>query len=88
VDAIYRAVDRITGIQCELLDYGIRAITSGKDAMGEVSLSVRADGFQQTGRAASTDILEASARAYLVAVNRIAKRLESKALEAKKLHEM
>ena len=77
IDAVYKAVDRITGIECELADYGIRAITSGTDAMGEVSLQVRSGGMVERGRAASTDILEASARAYLTAVNRVAKRLQN-----------
>jgi 2-isopropylmalate synthase len=78
IDAVYRAIDRITGIPCRLTDYGIRAITSGKDAMGEVSLVVETDdGMRVHGRGTSTDILDASARAYLVAVNRVAKRREN-----------
>jgi len=79
VDALYRAVDRITGIQCELTDYSIRAITSGKDAMGEVSLTVRVGELLERGRASSTDIVEASTRAYVAAVNRIANRRASRA---------
>jgi len=78
IDAVYKAIDRITGIPCRLLDYGIRAITGGKDAMGEVTLQVETEeGLRTHGRGTSTDILEASARAYLVAVNRIAKRKEN-----------
>ncbi|MBS3763003.1 MAG: 2-isopropylmalate synthase, partial [Planctomycetes bacterium] len=73
IDAVYKAIDRITGISCDLTDYSIRAITGGKDAMGEVSLEVISDDMTVRGRATSTDILEASARAYLAAVNRIAK---------------
>jgi 2-isopropylmalate synthase len=74
VDAIYKTIDRITGIPSRLLDYQIRAITRGKDAVGEVSLQVDHDGMIVHGRASSTDILEASARAYLNAVNKIARR--------------
>ena len=75
VDAIYRTVDRITGIPCRLLDYQIRAVTRGKDALGEVSLRLEHEDIKVHGRASSTDIVEASARAYLNAVNRIASRL-------------
>ena len=73
IDAVYRAVDRITGIRCELRDYSIRAITGGKDAMGEVALEIAAEGRTERGRAARTDIIEASAVAYLSAVNRLVK---------------
>jgi len=71
IDAVYRAVDRITGMTCRLKDYTIRAITSGKDAMGEVTLQIIADGISERGRAAKTDIIEASALAYMSAVNRL-----------------
>jgi len=72
VDAIYKTVDRITGITGKLLDYQIRAVTSGKDALGEASLLFESNGMRVSGRAASTDILEASAQAYIAAVNKIA----------------
>ena len=88
VDAICRAIDRITGIRCELRDYTIRAITSGKDAMGEVALEIAADGFTERGRAARTDIIEASAVAYLAAVNRIVKRMRNGAAPQEKPHGM
>jgi len=78
VDAIYRTIDRITGISGKLLDYQIRAVTSGKDALGEVSLLVEAEGLRVSGRAASTDILEASAQAYIAAINKIAALLNHK----------
>lgn len=71
IDAAYRAIDRITGIDCDLSDYEIRAITGGKDALGEVSIQITADDVQQRGRASSTDIVEASVRAYMAAVNRL-----------------
>jgi 2-isopropylmalate synthase len=74
VDAICRAIDRITGLSCELGNYGIRAITKGKDAMGEVTLEVISGDDTARGRAARTDILEASAEAYLAAVNRLVAR--------------
>ncbi len=71
IDAVCRAVDRITGIPCQLEDYSIRAITVGKDAMGEVSLEIRSNGRRQRGRAAKTDIVEASVVAYISAVNQL-----------------
>ncbi|MFW6107521.1 MAG: 2-isopropylmalate synthase [bacterium] len=77
VDAIYNTIDRITGLSGRLLDYQIRAVTSGKDALGEVAILVDCQGLRVSGRAASTDILEASALAYVAAMNRIAARLNA-----------
>jgi len=82
IDAVYRTIDRITGLACRLSDYNIRAVTGGKDAMGEVSLVLSAGELRVRGRASSTDIVEASARAYVAAVNRIAKRLHNGAAGA------
>ena len=74
VDACYRAIDKITGEKGKLLDYQIRSVTSGKDAIGEVSVKVEAKGRVISGRGASTDIIEASIKAYLGAVNKLAQR--------------
>lgn len=71
VDAICKTIDRITKFKGELVDYHIRAITGGKDAMGEVTLEVRHQGEIVRGRATSTDIIDASAKAYLSAINKI-----------------
>ncbi|OQX54594.1 MAG: 2-isopropylmalate synthase [Candidatus Omnitrophica bacterium 4484_213] len=70
IDACYKAIERITGLKGKLLDYSLQAITSGKDALGEVSIKVRFKDEIITARGASTDIIEASAKAYLEAVNR------------------
>ncbi len=70
VDAAYEAIGRITGVKLRLRDYALRAITSGKDAQGEVTIEVDHDGRRFRARGVSTDIVEASARAYLAAVNR------------------
>ncbi len=72
VDACYEAIQRITGIGLKLRDYAIRAITQGKDAQGEVTIEVEHDGKMFRARGVSTDIVEASARAYLGAANRVA----------------
>jgi 2-isopropylmalate synthase len=71
VDACYKAIDKITGIKGKLLDYQIRSVTSGKDALGEVSVKIAFKEGVVSGRGASTDIIEASVKAYLSAVNRI-----------------
>lgn len=71
VDAACKAIDRITGISGRLLDFSVHGVTKGKDAMGEVRLRVEANGQIVTGKAASTDIVQASAKAYLHAINRV-----------------
>ena len=54
-----------------MLDYSLRAVTSGKDAQGEVTVRIEEGGFTIHGRGASTDIIEASAKAYLHAINKL-----------------
>ncbi len=72
VDAICKAVDKITGVSCRLVSWGINAVTSGKDAIGDVNLKITVDGKRiYRGRGVSTDILEASARGYVNAVNKM-----------------
>ncbi len=71
VAAAYEAIDGITGLRGEVIDYTIRSVTGGRDAVGEVFVHVNFDGRTFTGRAASTDIIDASARAYLHAVNKV-----------------
>ncbi len=70
VHACYKAIDRITGMPGRLLDYSLNSVTRGKDALGEVFVHVDFDGKSYTGKAASVDIIDASARAYLNAVNK------------------
>ncbi len=70
VDAACKAIERITGIAGKLTEYRIRAVTGGKDALGEVNLEVEFEDRRVRGRAVSTDVIEASALAYLNAVNR------------------
>ncbi len=71
VDAIYSAIQRLTGVRVNLTDYRIRAVTRGKEAQGEVQIELDHNGKKIRGRGLSTDILEASARAYLAAINRL-----------------
>ncbi|MBM3887964.1 MAG: 2-isopropylmalate synthase [Verrucomicrobia bacterium] len=71
VDAALKTIDRITGKRGKLLDYQLRATTSGRDAVGEVTVKVQFGKEDPlVGRGASTDVIEASAKAYLNAVNR------------------
>jgi 2-isopropylmalate synthase len=71
VDASLKAIDRLTKTRGKLMDYSLRAVSQGKDALGEVAVKVDfGDGEIVTGKGASTDVIEASARAYLNAVNR------------------
>jgi 2-isopropylmalate synthase len=72
VDAVYEAIQRITGIKPKLTDYALRAITSGKDAQGEVTIEVACGEHRFRSRGVSTDIVEASALAIVAAVNRAA----------------
>jgi 2-isopropylmalate synthase len=67
---MFNAIDRAIGIPTKLLEYNVHAVTPGRQAMGEVSVSVEVGGRRFIGRGASTDIVEASARAYLNAINR------------------
>lgn len=71
VEACYNTIDRITGMKGKLLDYSLRSITGGKDAMGEVVVKLQVDSRVVTGKGTSTDIIEASAKAYLNAINRV-----------------
>ncbi|MGH9341737.1 MAG: 2-isopropylmalate synthase [Acidobacteriota bacterium] len=70
VDSCYKAIDKITGMGGRLLEYTVNSVTRGKDALGEVFVHVQLNGKNYTGKAASVDIIDASARAYLNAVNK------------------
>ncbi len=69
VDASYRAIERITGISVELLDYSIKSVAWGRDAIGEVFVKIAIDGYVFNGRSASTDVITGSVKAYLNAIN-------------------
>jgi 2-isopropylmalate synthase len=74
VDSIYKAIDRVTGEEVNLDDYKIISVTHGKDALGEVYVRLSQDGISVQGRGVSTDVLEASAKAYIRAINKIISR--------------
>jgi len=71
VDACYKAIDSLTKIKGKLLDYSIQSVTQGKDALGEVTVKVKMKGKNVIAHGTSTDILEASAKAYINAVNKV-----------------
>jgi len=71
IDAIYSAMQKLTSVFVKLEDYQTRAVTSGKEAQGEVTVAVRHNDRQVRGRGFSTDVIEAAAKAYLSAINRI-----------------
>jgi 2-isopropylmalate synthase len=71
VNAAFNAIERIVGFKLELKDYGLNAVTEGADALGEATVRVMKDDRIFVGRGASTDIVEASIKAYLNAINRM-----------------
>ncbi|MEK4509594.1 2-isopropylmalate synthase [Paenibacillus sp. FSL K6-2524] len=71
VDALYNAIDKEVGEEVTLSDYSIKSVSHGKDAQGEVHVVLTQNEISVQGRGVSTDILEASARAYVDALNRL-----------------
>jgi 2-isopropylmalate synthase len=75
VDAVFKAIEQITGIEPQLCDYRVRSVTVGEDAQGEAHVEAEYNGRVIKGLAVSTDIIEASALAFLQVINRIALRM-------------
>jgi 2-isopropylmalate synthase len=71
VDAAYEAVRQATGLSPKLENYSIRAVTAGTEALGEATVRISENGRTYIGRGVSTDIIEASAKAYVDAINRM-----------------
>ena len=71
VDACYKAINKITKIKPVLQDYSIHSVTKGREALGEVRVRLKFENEVYFGRGASTDIIEASAKAYINGINRI-----------------
>jgi 2-isopropylmalate synthase len=72
IDAIFLAIEDLTGMQVTCKDFRVHSVTVGQDAQGEVTVQVEYDGRLYRGRGVSTDSVEASAKAFLNAINRIA----------------
>ena len=71
VDAVYKAINLAVDIPVKVTQYEIQAVTSGAEAIGEVTVRLEGKGAGVIGRGASTDIIEASAKAYINAINRL-----------------
>ena len=70
IDAAMGAIQRATGVEGRLVSFNVSAVTGGTDALGDVVVQLDVGGRRVTGRGVATDVVEASARAYLAAVNR------------------
>ena len=70
IDAAYAAIAKATGTTASLKSFNVSAVTSGSDALGDVVLQLEIEGRAVTGRGVGADVVEASARAYLAAINR------------------
>jgi 2-isopropylmalate synthase len=79
IDAIFKTMERITGIEVHVRDYRVRSVTVGEDAQGEAQVEAEYETKSLRGRAVSTDIIEASAVAFLQVINRIATRRQAAA---------
>lgn len=71
VDAVYKAINRVVNVPNELIEFSVKSVTAGIDAMGEVTIRLRHEGRTYSGYAANTDIIVAAARAYISALNRL-----------------
>lgn len=71
VDAVYRAINRLVGVPNKLTEFTVKSVTEGIDAIGEVLIRIESNGITYTGRGADTDIIVASAKAYMNALNRL-----------------
>lgn len=70
IDAVFRALERIMEITARLEDFQVRSVSEGKDALGEVRVTINVLGRHYQGKGVSTDIIEAAAQAYLLALNK------------------
>jgi 2-isopropylmalate synthase len=85
VDAIYNAIDKITGLCCKLIDYQVMAKTKGQDAQGEVSVRVKHEQREVLGKGAGVNTIEASGLAYLNAINKLLIKSKSGPIEGSEL---
>ena len=71
IDAAFAAIAHATDVEGTVLDFKVSSVTKGGDALGDVVVQLESDGLKASGRGVATDVVEASARAYLAAVNKI-----------------
>jgi len=84
VDAVFKAIEKALKIKPAIESYQVRSITSGRQALGEALLRIRTKYGAFTGRGVSTDIIEASAKAYLSALNKKERNFSQKEIESRK----
>lgn len=77
VDAVFGAIIRATGVDAKLARFNIAAVTGGAEALGDVSVLLEIGGVRHAGRGLATDIVEASARAFISALNRAARHVKT-----------
>lgn len=77
VDAIYRAINRVIDIPNQLIEFSVQSVTEGIDALGEVTIRIRHEDRFFSGHGANTDIIVASAQAYINALNRLYATIQS-----------
>jgi 2-isopropylmalate synthase len=77
VDAVYKAINRVVNVPNELIEFSVQSVTAGIDAIGEVTIRLRHNERVYSGHAANTDIIVASAQAYVNALNRLYASLQS-----------
>ncbi|NEN87828.1 MAG: 2-isopropylmalate synthase [Okeania sp. SIO3H1] len=83
VDAVYKAINRVVNVPNDLIEFSVQSVTAGIDAIGGVTIRLRHEGRVYSGHAANTDIIVASAQAYINALNRLYAALQS---DVKKIH--
>jgi 2-isopropylmalate synthase len=86
VDALFTAIRALVRLDCTLIEYHIDAVTPGADAQGAVSVKIESNGQTYGGRGVATDIVEASIRAYITALNRAAVAAKAPAVAARNGH--
>jgi len=83
LDAVFRAIQRVTGVPAELEDFSLAAATPGSDALGEAVVTLSQGSHVVVGRALALDVVEAAANAYVNALNWLVRpQAESPALNA------
>ncbi|HBH13640.1 MAG TPA: 2-isopropylmalate synthase [Clostridiales bacterium] len=71
IDAVFKAIEKIVGKRLKLEDYALNSVTEGEDALGDATVKLRENGHVYIGRGLSTDVVEASVKAYINAVNKM-----------------
>jgi 2-isopropylmalate synthase len=83
VDAVYKAINRLVNVPNQLIEFSVQSVTAGIDALGEVTIRLKHDIGIFSGHAANTDIIVASARAYINALNKLHYSLATTTAKAK-----